>query len=162
ASLSVLIAVTQEIRSERVLEALRDLTSPRALVWRDGVAKRVPGREVAVGDLLLLAEGDRVPADARLDEGEMLLVDESLLTGESLAVEKRHGSGEQSLVHAGTLVTRGSARAVVIATGRKSEIGKIGQSLNLIEMEQPRLHKQITAIVRVFGVVGGAVTVLFI
>src|SRR5262245_44454417 len=87
ASLSVLITVAQEIRSERVLEALRDLTSPRALVLRDGVVKRVPGREVAVGDLLLLDEGDRITADARLDEGEMLLVDESLLTGESLPVE---------------------------------------------------------------------------
>ena len=162
ASLSVLITVTQEMRSERVLEALRDLTSPRALVLRDGVAKRIPGREVAVGDLLLLAEGDRIPADARLDERETLLVDESLLTGESLAVEKRDGSGEQAIVHAGTLVTRGSARAVVIATGRNSEIGKIGQSLNLIEMEQPRLQKQMTAIVRVFGVIGAAVTILFI
>jgi P-type Ca2+ transporter type 2C len=162
ASLSVLITVIQEMRSERVLEALRDLTSPRALVLRDGVAKRVPGREVAVGDLLLLAEGDRIPADARLDEQETLLVDESLLTGESLAVEKRVGAGEQGVVHAGTLVTRGSARAVVIATGRNSEIGKIGQSLNLIEMEQPRLQKQITVIVRVFGVIGASVTILFI
>ena len=162
ASLSVVITVTQEMRSERVLEALRDLTSPRALVLRDGVAKRVPGREVAVGDLLLLAEGDRIPADARLEERETLLVDESLLTGESLAVEKRDGADEQGVVHAGTLVTRGSARAVVVATGHNSEIGKIGQSLNLIEMEQPRLQKQIAAIVRVFGMVGAAVTILFI
>ena len=88
ASLSIVITVYQETRTERVLEALRDLTSPRALVTRDGERKRIPGREVARGDTVVLAEGDRVPADAALVECEDLQVDELLLTGESAPVRK--------------------------------------------------------------------------
>ena len=78
----VAITITQERKSERALEALRDLSSPRALVIRDGVSLRVPGIEVARGDLMALSEGDRVPADARLVAVNDLTVDESLLTGE--------------------------------------------------------------------------------
>ena len=82
ATMSVLITVVQETRTERVLEALRDLTSPRALVIRDGERKRVAGREVVRGDFIVLAEGDRVPADALLLRSHDLKTDESLLTGE--------------------------------------------------------------------------------
>src|SRR5690242_18847545 len=89
ATASVSIAVIQETRSERVLEALRDLTSPRALVIRDGERRRIPGREVVRGDLLVLAEGDRVPADALVLRAHDLETDESLLTGESVPVRKR-------------------------------------------------------------------------
>ncbi len=89
ACFSVAIAIVQEGRSERVLEALRDLTSPRALVIRDGEQVRIPGREVVRGDLLVLAEGDRMPADAMLISGDDVLADESLLTGESVPVRKR-------------------------------------------------------------------------
>jgi Ca2+-transporting ATPase len=88
ASLSIGIAVLQEARSERTLEALRDLTSPRALVIRDGERRRIAGREVVRGDLVVLSEGDRVPADGRLVEARALLTDESLLTGESVPVRK--------------------------------------------------------------------------
>ena len=88
ATLSILITVIQESRTERVLEALRDLTSPRALVVRDGVRKRITGREVVRGDTLVLAEGDRVPADAVIIECRDLQADESLLTGESVPVRK--------------------------------------------------------------------------
>ena len=82
ATMSVVITVVQETRTERVLEALRDLTSPRALVIRDGERKRIAGREVVRGDFVVLAEGDRVPADARLLQSHDLKTDESLLTGE--------------------------------------------------------------------------------
>ena len=81
--MSVVITAVQETRTERVLEALRDLTSPRALVIRDGVRKRIAGREVVRGDVVVLAEGDRVPADAALSECQDLQIDELLLTGES-------------------------------------------------------------------------------
>jgi magnesium-transporting ATPase (P-type) len=88
AMMSVAITVIQETRTERVLEALRDLTSPRALVIRDGERRRIAGREVARGDLVVLAEGDRVPADAVLVQAHDVQADESLLTGESVPVRK--------------------------------------------------------------------------
>ena len=88
ASLSVVITIVQESRSERVLEALRNLASPRALVIRDGNRVQIAGREVVRGDLLVITEGDRVAADATVVEGNDLMLDESLLTGESLPVRK--------------------------------------------------------------------------
>src|SRR5215208_6509003 len=93
AAISVAITVVQETRTERVLEALRDLASPRALVIRGGERRRIAGREVARGDLVVLAEGDRVPADALLKEAHDLQIDESLLTGESVPVRKLASCG---------------------------------------------------------------------
>jgi Ca2+-transporting ATPase len=96
AVIAIAIAVVQENRTERVLEALRDLSSPRALVIRDGISKRIPGREVVRGDILVIAEGDRVPADAVLRTSNDLQADESLLTGESVPADK-HALLESSL-----------------------------------------------------------------
>ncbi len=172
AGLSVVITVIQETRTERVLEALRDLTSPRALVIRDGERKRIPGREVARGDVVVLSEGDRVPADAALVECEDLQVDESLLTGESVPVRKvagtsvdsgqgaRPGGDNSPNVFSGSLIVRGAGIAEVTATGPLSEIGKIGQSLSSLETEPPRLQTQMNRLVRVFATVGGGVTVV--
>ena len=172
ASLSILITVIQEARTEHVLEALRDLTSPRALVIRDGKRRRIAGREVVCGDLVVLAEGDRVPADAVLLEQDDLHTDESLLTGESVAVRKaarrhdtppagrRPGGDDLPYVFSGSLVVRGSAIGEVIATGVNSEIGKIGQSLSTLETEPPRLQAQTRRIVRAFAAVGAAVSAL--
>jgi Ca2+-transporting ATPase len=172
ASMSVLITVIQEARTERVLEALRDLTSPRALVIRDGERRRIAGREVVCGDLVVLTEGDRVPADAVLLEQHDLYTDESLLTGESIAVRKtarrygapsagqRPGGDDLPYVFSGALVVRGIAIGEVIAIGVDSEIGKIGQSLSTLEIEPPRLQKQTRRLVRVFAIVGGAVSLL--
>ncbi|TIP56975.1 MAG: ATPase, partial [Mesorhizobium sp.] len=95
ATLSVGITIVQEARTERVLEALRDLTSPRALVIRDGESKRIAGREVVRGDLVVLGEGDRVPADMLLIQSADLQTDESLLTGESVPVRKIAGKDGQ-------------------------------------------------------------------
>jgi Ca2+-transporting ATPase len=120
-AVTVLISLSQEQRTERVLEALRDLTSPRALVRRDGETQRIAGREVVLGDLLLLADGDRVAADATLITAHDLQLDESLLSGESLPVDKRVGAeGDVARVFAGTLVTGGQALAQVTATGPRS------------------------------------------
>ena len=120
ACLSVGITVVQEARTERVLEALRDLTSPRALVIRGGERLRIAGREVVRGDLIVLSEGDRVPADARLLEAEGLSADESLLTGEAVPVRKqaaisdgtikdvpRPGGEDLPMVFSGSLIVRG-------------------------------------------------------
>jgi P-type Ca2+ transporter type 2C len=172
ATMSVLITVIQETRTERVLEALRDLTSPRALVIRDGVRKRITGREVVRGDVLVLAEGDRVPADAVIMECRDLQTDESLLTGESVPVRKtasvgvgdsetrRPGGDDLPYVFSGSLVVRGTGTGKVIATGIRSEIGKIGHSLSTLETEPPRLQAQTRRLVRVFAVAGGAVSIL--
>ena len=169
ATFSVGIAVVQETRSERVLQALRDLTSPRALVIRDGEQRRIAGREVVRGDVVIVSEGDRVPADATLISADDLTVDESLLTGESVPVHK-YASAEGAPVPAepggdgtpflfsGTLVVRGTATARVHAAGGLSEIGKIGRSLGHIEVESPQLRRQTRRIVRVMGVFGIAVS----
>jgi Ca2+-transporting ATPase len=133
ATMSVAITVIQETRTERVLEALRDLTSPRALVIRDGEPKRIAGREVVRGDVLVLSEGDRVPADAFLLQSTDLQTNESLLTGESVPVRKvatgsisvgssRPGGDDLPHVFSGSLIVRGAGTAEVIATGVRSEI----------------------------------------
>lgn len=155
ASLSVVITVVQEARTERVLEALRDLTSPRALVIRDGVRKRIAGREVVRGDFVVLAEGDRVPADAILLEASHLQSDESLLTGESLAVDKN----VDGAIYAGAMIVRGAGLAEVTATGAGSEIGKIGTSLHALDFEPPRMQAEMRRLVRFFGLVGAAASI---
>jgi Ca2+-transporting ATPase len=172
ATMSIAITVVQEARTERVLEALRDLTSPRALVIRDGERKRIAGRDVVCGDLIVLSEGDRVPADAILLQCTDLQADESTLTGESVPVRKvawdeRPSSGLQHpggddlpQIFSGSLVVRGSGLAEVTATGVKSEIGQIGQSLATLETEPPRLQVQTRRVVRLFAVLGGGVSVL--
>ena len=146
ASIVVVIAITvfQERKAERALEALRDLSSPRARVLRDGQAVRIAGAEVVRGDLLLLAEGDRVPADARLAAGAGLTLDESLLTGESLPVARR--AGEQ--VFSGTLVVKGQGRAEVFATGARSELGRIGVSLATLDPGKTALERETARIVK--------------
>jgi P-type Ca2+ transporter type 2C len=167
ACLSVGITVVQEARTERVLEALRDLTSPRALVIRDGQRQRIAGRDVARGDVIVLAEGDRVPADAALIEAQDLSADESLLTGEAVPVRKlagaateaRPGGEDQPMVYSGSLIVRGTGVACVTATGKASEIGKIGTSLGQLETETPHLQRQMRRLVIVFAAVGTAVSV---
>lgn len=166
ACLSVGITVVQEARTERVLEALRDLTSPRALVIRDGQRQRIAGRDVARGDVIVLAEGDRVPADAALIEAQDLSADESLLTGEAVPVRKlagaatdgRPGGEDQPMVYSGSLIVRGTGMARVTATGTASEIGRIGTSLGQLETETPHLQRQMRKLVIVFAALGAAVS----
>jgi Ca2+-transporting ATPase len=172
AVLSISITVVQETRSERVLEALRDMTSPRALVIRDGVRRRIPGREVVRGDAAIILEGDRVPADCVLAVANNLLVDESLLTGESVPVRKseadakaapaigRPGGDDLPFVFSGTLVVRGDGVAIVRSTGPRTEIGRIGGALEKIVPEPPRLQQQTRRLVRNFAAVGLSASLL--
>ena len=173
ACLSVAIAVVQELRSERVLEALRDLSSPRALVLRGGERLRIAGREVVQGDLVLLGEGDRIPADGLLIETHDLQVDESLLTGESAPVGKNPaGAGDArgvkpdreglSGVFSGTLVVRGQGVAQVTATGPRSELGRIGQALATIERTPANLSRQTARLVRGAALIGIACCLLVV
>jgi P-type Ca2+ transporter type 2C len=152
------ITIYQEQKTENTLGALRDLASPRALVIRDGERRRIAGREVVPGDLIVLAEGDRVPADAVLLWELNVSVDESLLTGESVAVRKRQGDPGEELqrpggddspfVYSGTLVVHGQGVAAVKATGSSSEIGRIGKALQSVEQEQTPLQRETGSIVR--------------
>ena len=166
------IALFQERKTERALGALRDLSSPRALVIRGGRERRIAGREVVRGDVLILVEGDRVPADAELLDAHGLTVDESLLTGESLAVRKRRGphgaavrppGGDDSpFVYSGTLVVRGRGVAEVRSTGARTEIGRIGVSLGAVTEERTRLEREVDRIVRVVAAVGLSLCVLLV
>ncbi|GAB2953276.1 cation-transporting P-type ATPase [Nonomuraea fastidiosa] len=115
------VGVAQEVRADRAITALADLTTPEARVVRDGQQRQIPASEVVRGDLLVLAEGDIVPADAEVVESAALLVDESALTGESVPVDK----GVAARVSSGTVVVRGRGRAVVTATGAASASGRI-------------------------------------
>lgn len=152
------LTVFQEHKSERVLEALRDLSSPRALVLRDGKQQRIAGREVVQGDLLLLTEGDRVAADAVLLSCNDLFADESLLTGESVPVRKyagnpdspvrQPGGDDQPFVYAGTVLVQGSGIGLVTATGKSSAIGQIGKSLETTRPGASPLRIQTGRLVR--------------
>ena len=166
------ITFYQQRKTERALDALRDLSSPRALVIRDGIQYRIAGREVVVGDVMILREGDRVAADSAVLESINLMADESLLTGESLAVSKsvwdgvrpisdeRPGGDNLMFVYSGTLVTRGHGLALVMATGITTEMGKIGKSLQGIDDEGTLLKKETGRLVKFFGGIGLALCIL--
>ena len=148
----VIMALTalQQRRTERALEALREIASPRALALRGGRAQRIPGREVVREDLLLLAEGDRVPADGLLLQAHELATDESLLSGESEPVEKAPGAR----VFAGTLLVRGQGLMQVDAVGRQTELGRIGQSLQTIAQPDSPLRLEMHRLTRRLVLIG--------
>jgi Ca2+-transporting ATPase len=158
------ITIYQERKTERALEALRNLSSPRALVIRGGTQKRIPGREVVTGDSVILSEGDRVPADGYLLIAGNVSIDESLLTGESVPVRKipykdgvqadRPGGDDLPFVYSGTLVVQGQGLARVTATGARTEMGKIGTVLQTVERSETRLKTEIDRIVRTIALVG--------
>ncbi len=170
----VIIGITlyQEHKTERALEALRDLSSPRALVIRGGQQKRIAGREVVTDDVMLLAEGDRVPADAVLLWTLNMTVDESLLTGESVPVRKvpwetgqqasRPGGDDLPFVYSGTLVVKGQGIARVEATGIHTEMGKIGKALKSVETEQTPLQKETGRLVRQLAILGALMCLIVI
>jgi len=152
------ISFFQQRRSERALNALRDLSSPQALVLRDATARRIAARELVVGDVVLLAEGERVPADMEFIEAADLAIDESLLTGESMSVAKEapasRQAGDGAKAFSGTLVTRGVGRGCVIATGERSALGRIGQSLAGIAFASTPIQQETRRVVRQVAAVG--------
>jgi Ca2+-transporting ATPase len=162
----VVVGITfyQQRKTERALEALKNLSSPRALVIRDGQQKRIPGREVVREDYIILREGDRVPADAVVIFSSNLSIDESLLTGESLAVRKSEWDGKVSItqpggddlpfVFSGTLVVQGHGIARVLSIGSQTEMGKIGKALQKITSEETLLKKEINQLVKKFAIAG--------
>ena len=171
------ITIYQQNKTERVLEALKDLTSPRALVLRDGIEQRIAGCEVVRGDLLILSEGDRVPADAVLISCHNFYADESLLTGESVVVSKiaqsiaaigliasvsPPGGNDLPFIYSGSLVVQGRGKAIVLATGISSQIGKIGHSLQGLVVESTPLQNEIRRLVTTLAVLGVMLSLLLL
>ena len=163
------ITIFQERRTERALEALRDLSSPRALVIRDGSPVRIAGREVVRGDVLILSEGDRVPADGQVLSAHELATDESLLTGESVPVAKAlaaaattegAGTAGQERLFAGTLVTSGQGVVQVTAIGDQTELGRIGKSLQSIDNEVSPLQGEIGLLAKRLALIGSVLCLL--
>jgi len=139
---AVLLGFVQEYRAERAIEALREMAAPGATVLRDGREAEVAAREVVPGDVLLVATGDRIAADARLLEAVNLQLQEAALTGESVPVEKHTEAlqgaelpigDRRSMVYAGTAATYGRGRAMVVATGMATEFGRIARMLETVE-----------------------------
>lgn len=170
----VVVGITfyQQRKTERALEALRNLSSPRALVIRGGKQIRIPGREVVRDDIILLREGDRVPADGVVLFCSNLSVDESLLTGESLAVRKSEwdgttkfkqaGGDDLPFVYSGTLVVQGHGVARVTSIGAYTEMGKIGKSLQSIKQEETLLKKETGQIVKNVAIYGAVLCMLVV
>ncbi len=168
--LSVLLGFFQEYRAERAIEALREMAAPTATAVRDGEARQVPARELVPGDILLISAGDRVPADARVLEAANLQTEEAALTGESLPVDKTPGAlavelgigDRRNFVFAGTSVTYGRGRAVVVATGMETELGTVARMVESVESGPTPLQRNLDKVGRVLAMAGLAVVALVV
>jgi Ca2+-transporting ATPase len=158
--LIIFITFYQYQKTTRALEALRGLASPRALVIRDGIEMRIPGRDLVPGDLLLLHEGDRIAADAELINSVGLMIDESLLTGESLTVRKDGTKKEK--VFTGTLVIAGKGWARVTETGIRTQFGAIGSSLASIDSGETGLQTEMRRVIRLLLLLGVLISVFVV
>ena len=160
--INALIGVIQEGKAERALDAIRSMLSPTATVLRGGQRCEIPAEQVAIGDIVLLASGDRIPADLRLIETRQLRIEEAALTGESEAVEKDIAAVDahavtgdrRCMAYSGTMVVYGQARGVVVATGAATEIGRISKMIAAASaLETPllrqmaRFGRQLTAVI---------------
>ena len=158
ALVTIVLVIVQEQRSENALAALRSVATPMARVRREGRDQRISSRDVVPNDLLLVADGERVAADAIVVTADNITVDESLLTGESMPVGKQPRASsstiENSTLYAGTLVVSGRAVAKVTATGRHSATGRIGVSLATIRVEPSLMQVSLNRVVRVFALLG--------
>ena len=154
----------QERKTEKALDALKDLASPRALVIREGEVKRIAGREVVMGDIVVLQEGDRVPADGKILHSVNLMIDESLLTGESVSVRKREwvqndghfipGGDDIPYVYSGSMVVQGNGVYEVTAIGQATEIGKIGKAIESVEEQPTKLKREMGVLVKRLAIIG--------
>ena len=162
----------QEKKTEKALDALKDMASPRALVIRDGKEIRIAGFEVVTDDIIVLQEGDRVPADATVLQSVNLLADESLLTGEPVPVRKNDWDGvEKSIqpggddlpfVYSGSMIVQGNGIARVTSTGINTEIGKIGKALEGVKEEPTRLKQEMGSLVKKLTIIAAVLCILVI
>jgi P-type Ca2+ transporter type 2C len=168
--LNAVLGYVQEARAEQAVAALQRMTAATASVVRDGREERVPSADVVPGDVLLLAEGDAVAADARLVEAASLMIAEASLTGESESVLKDAaplggpaGLGDRvNMVFNGTAVTRGRGRAVVTSTGMSTEMGHVARLLGRTEQEDTPLQREVGRIGRMLGIAVIVITVVVV
>ncbi|RII34955.1 calcium-translocating P-type ATPase, PMCA-type [Clostridium chromiireducens] len=172
--INALIGVVQESKAEKSLEALKKLSTPKAIVKRDGIIKEIPSEEVVVGDIIILDAGRYLPADLRLIESANLKIDESAFTGESVPAEKDSNitiSNENvpigdmfNMAFMSTLVTYGRGTGVVVNTGMKTEIGKIADLLSKEEDNTTPLQRRLASLGKFlgFGAVGICVLIFII
>jgi Ca2+-transporting ATPase len=157
------MSLFQERKSERALAALRDLASPRVLVVRDGLTQHIAGIDVVRGDLILVSEGDRIPADAALFSASNLTVDESLISGESISVRKQAsastpskmqppGGDDNCFLYSGSLIVQGSGKAYVLATGENTTLGRIGKALVGVKPELSQLQLETAHAVKLIAI----------
>lgn len=162
----------QEKKTEKALDALKDMASPRALVIREGIEKRIAGRDVVTDDLVVLQEGDRVPADATVLYSVNLMADESLLTGESVPVRKSEWNGTDKnthpggddlpFVYSGSMIVQGNGIVKVTAIGSNTEIGKIGKALDSVVEEPTKLKTEMAILVKRLAIIGILLCILVI
>ncbi|MBV7275006.1 calcium-translocating P-type ATPase, PMCA-type [Clostridiaceae bacterium UIB06] len=147
--MNAILGFVQEYKTEKSLEALKELAAPTAKVLRNGVLKVISAEELVVGDLIILESGDRIPADCMLVEDSNFMVDESLLTGESVGVEKNSRGAKDSSIYMGTIVLKGKGKARIVETGMKTEMGKIAGMLQNIESDRSPLKEKLAALGKV-------------
>jgi Ca2+-transporting ATPase len=161
---SVFLVIYQQRRSDNALQELAALSAPNARVFRDGKAINIPAKNLVCGDVILIEEGERIPADGKLIQAMDMLVDESLLTGESIAVRKtaistkennisQPGGDDQPFVFSSTLLVRGQGFAEITHIGHQTHAGKIGVSLAEITPEKTRLQNSTAQMVSIFGAI---------
>jgi Ca2+-transporting ATPase len=168
---AVVLSFVQEFRAEKAIEALRRMAAPTASAIRNGKEKKIPARELVVGDVILLRAGDKVPADARIVQSFNLQVEEAALTGESLAVEKKTGALEggdlgigdrNNMAYSGTVVSYGRGQAVVTATGMNTEFGKITGMLQAVETGKTPLQKNLDHVGKSLAKAAGVIVVIIV
>lgn len=165
--LNALFTYVQERESERIMESFRNMLPPMIAVLRDGKIRRIAAKRLVPGDVMLLEEGDRVPADGRLIEVNQLKVDHSALTGESepqlrkLACTHRDILESRNMVFSGTLVQSGNGKALVYGTGMNTQIGKIVQLTKETEQVETPIRKELKRFIRVISAIAIALGVLF-
>lgn len=168
---AVVLGFVQEYRSERAIEALRQMAAPSATALRNGVEVETPARELVPGDVILLRTGNKIPADIRLIEAVNLQIEESALTGESVAVEKHTVpldtvglavADRKNMGYAGTAVTYGRGRAVVVATGMNTEFGKIARMIQTIETGKTPLQADLDRVGRMLARIAFSIVTVII
>ncbi len=166
--INAVLGFVQEYKTEKTLLALKSMTAPAAKAYRDGRLAEIPAADLVPGDVIILEAGDKVPADAVILRAKGLLAEESILTGESAAVSKSAGDpedcdnsiGKNNILYSGTVITKGTAEARVIATGLSAQVGKISGMLTDIDEELTPLQKRLGELGKVVAIICLAVCVL--